>query len=178
MIKQQGITLIEYTIYIGIVAFVLLSSVTFAWVIIDDQTKQQSLVEVNDMGSFVSGKIGYAVRRAESIDELTTYDVNPGRLMINYQAEPQITFDTYQKEITLGDETFFITKLRRQEGANPAVDITSDLVNVTEFIITDLSTASIVTLQLTLGIERVNPSNDKTYEAVMSWTPSFSVREP
>lgn len=178
MIKQQGITLIEYTIYIGIVAFVLLSVISFAWVIINDQTKQQALVEVNDMGGFVSSEIGYAVRRAESIDAQTVYDVNPGRLVINYQAEPQIIFDTYQKEITLGDQTLFITKLRMQEGANPAVDITSDLVDVTEFIITDLSKTNIITLQMILEIERVNPSNDKIYEAARSWTPSFSVREP
>lgn len=175
--NQKGFTLIEFIIYIGIVTLVLIASLTFAWTLINDQIKQERLIEVNDNGSFVLEKISYYTKRAASLDAQTIYDINPGKLVLNYSSNPQVIIDTYQKEVTLGEISTTIIKLRIKIGAEPAIDIISDKINVTNFIITDLSNASAVTLKIDLSLEAVNPSKSKTYEAQNSWTTSFTLRK-
>ena len=176
-IKGRGFTLVEFLIYIGMVTFVLISSITFAWILINDQTKSESLAEVNDNGSFILNKISYYTKRVDTIDNQTIYDTNPGKLVLNYASNPQIIFDTYQKQVTLGDIAVNITKLRMKEGVNPAVDITSDRVDVTNFIITDFSKTGATTIKVDLTLETVNPSKSKAYEAQNSWTTSITIRK-
>ncbi|NQT50352.1 prepilin-type N-terminal cleavage/methylation domain-containing protein [Candidatus Kuenenbacteria bacterium] len=174
---RKGFTLIEIIIYLGIVTVLLTACLSFAWVIINDQIKQEQLTEVNDAGTFVLDKITYHSKRANAINAQTLYDLNPGKLILNYVSGPQITIDTYEKQITLGDTQTTITKLRLQHGSDPAVDITGDKINVTNFTISDLSNANAYTIQIEFAIETVNPTNSKTYEAQNSWTTSVTLRK-
>lgn len=173
---QKGFTLIELIIYLAIVAIVLTASVSFAWVLINDQIKQQAITEINDNAHFVMDKFVYHTKRSIEIDAQTIFDSNPGKLVLNYFTNPQITIDTYRKEITMGDATVLITKLRLQHGTDPAQDLTSDEINITNFTVTNLSNPNAKTVQVDLSMEKVNPSNHKIYEAQNSWTISLTPR--
>ncbi|MFA5076491.1 MAG: prepilin-type N-terminal cleavage/methylation domain-containing protein [Patescibacteria group bacterium] len=175
--NQRGFTLIEFVIYIGIVTFVLIASLTFAWTIINDQIKQGNLIEVNYHGGFIMQKVLYYSQRASTVDAQTVYNTNPGKLVLNYPTNPQIVIDTYQKQITLGGNPVTITKLRFQEGVSTAIDLTSDEVTVNNFSITNLSTANVTTFRVDLDLEAVNPSGSKTYEAQNAWTISATLRQ-
>jgi len=178
--QSAGLSLIEYVIYIGIVALVLVASITFAWVIINDQTKQTAIYEVNEDGNLVLDKVSNYLQRADNIDSTTIYSTNPGTLVLNFDTNPQITFDTYQKIVTLGDETVTTTKLRMQEGVAAAVDITSDKVDVTNFVIEDITNTPLggtTTVQIYLTLSSVNPSSSKAYDSENSWTITSTPRK-
>lgn len=175
--KHRGFILLEFLLYIGIATLVLITSVNFAWTLINDQIKQEQLSKVIDNGSFVLDKTSYYSKRADSLDGQTIYGVHPGKLILNYMSNPQTTIDTYQKEIIVGEAPVIITKLRLREGANPAIDITSDEVDVKNFVVTNMSTVSATVFRINLNLEAINPGASKVYEAQNSWTTSFTLRK-
>ncbi len=174
---QKGFTLIEIIIYLAIITTILIASLNFAWTIINDQTKQENLSEVNNAGRFILDKITYNTKRSNAIEAGSIYDANPGKLILSYIANPQMIIDTYDKQITLGGTDLTITKLRLTRGANLAVDLTGDKINVSNFVITDSSNASAVTINIELTLSAINPSETKSYEAQNSWTTSITVRK-
>lgn len=174
---RQGFTLIEYVIYIGIVAIVLTSALSFAWMMINDQIKLEKVINLNTGGSLVLQNVAHYVQRADSIDPLTLYGNPKGRLVLNYSTNPQVTFDIYQKQVTLGDSVETINKLRMTEGASPAVDLTSDNVTVNRFIVSDASKTGSTTLDIILDLGDVNPSRAYAYEADNIWTISVTLRK-
>lgn len=172
---MKGLTLIEMLIYIGIVSLVLVVSISYAWVVIRDQHKQQLEAEVNYVGNFVIEKIIYNAQRAQSFGA-NVYNAHPGKIVLNYASDPQITIDSYSKAITLGDKTVNITKLRLAELGVETNDLTSDRINVTNFIITNLSTAGAQAVKIDLTVSAVNPENLKQYEATKSWSVAATIR--
>ncbi len=173
--EQKGFTLIELILYVAILAIVVIAILTFAWTFINDQQKQQRLTEVDDSGAMILDQIIYQVKNANSVDGETVFDSNPGKLVINFPSQPQITFDTYEKNVTLGDVVTTIKILRMTEDASPAVHLTSEAVTVTNFVINDLSNSIATTLQIQLSLEAVNPAGAQAYEAQNSWTTSVTL---
>ena len=173
---MKGYTLIEFVIYIGIVIIVLLSSLSFAWTIIQDQTKIQLYSEVNYNGSFVLEKIEYYINRAKDFED-NIYNTNPGTIDLDFESTPNILIDSYSKEITLGNRTVNITKLRLTEGTNPAIDLTTDKMDVTNFTINDYSTTNAQNIGIELTISSINPDNVQMYAAEKSWTSSATIKQ-
>ena len=172
---MKGITLIELLIYIGIVSLVLVVSISYAWTVIRDQHKQQLEAEVNYVGNFILDNIIHSTQRAQSFDA-NIYATNPGKIILNNPTDPQTTIDTYSKSITLGSQNITITKLRLTELGGTANDMTSDRVNVNNFLITNLSTAGAQTIKIDLTVSAVNPENLKQYEATKSWSVTATIR--
>lgn len=172
---MKGLTLIELLIYIGITSIVLVVSISYAWTVIRDQHKQQLQAEVNYVGNFALDKIVDSTQRSQSFGA-NVYGENPGKIILNYAAKPQITIDTYTKSIILGDKTVNIKKLRFSELGGAANDISSDRVNITNFLITNLSAPGTQTIKIDLTVSAVNPENLKQYEAINSWSASATIR--
>ena len=176
MKKHQGFTLLEYVIYIGIVAMVLVAMVDFAWVLLNDQAKQEIAADINDLGVHALDQITYHAQRANSIDPSTVYNTNPGELILNYDSGPDYIFDTYQENIMVGDSQVTITKLRMEQVGGDQVDLTSERVDVTNFVITDLSGVNSTTINIDLTFESVNPEESKVYESENSWSTTITTR--
>lgn len=174
--KRPGFTLIEFIIYIGIVAAVLTASVTITWRLINDQIKLAAIDAVDYAGSFVLNDMAYQGKRAASVNAGTVFDIHPGTLIFDFPAQPDITYDTYQKQITVGDTMVNISKLRRQAGTDPPEDMTSDGVNVTNFLVTDLSGSGPETVKINLSIEAVNPGGSRAYSAENTWSTTVTIR--
>lgn len=175
--NQRGFTLMEFLIYIGITIVVLMSSVTFAWTIMNDRVKQDAVVEATDGCNFVIDKISYYTKRSASVSGSTVYGTNPGKLVLTMPDASSITFDTYTKSVMKGEVSVNIKKARLQVGAAAAVDLISDDLNVMNFVINDWSNTKAVTLKFLLTINTVNPSSDITYEGEKSCTISITKRK-
>lgn len=174
--NKKGFTLVELIVYIGIVSIVVVPLTTITWMLIGDQVKQERITEVNDIGTFALQRISQETKEASSINVGTVFDTNPGTLTLEFSDKDNITFDTYEKAIVVGSQNVVIRTLRITEGSNPSVDLTSDLLSVSQFYITDRSTSSATSIQIELGVEAVNPTNTKAYEAQNSWATSITLR--
>lgn len=160
---KKGFTLIEIIVYMALVAIITTAALTFTWTTLKDQAKQNTLSEVYYNYNFASSKIIYFAERANTFDVTSVYGSNPGKLVINYTSNPQVTFDTYEKSITLGDQNVTITKLRMQESGSDPIDLTSDIIDVENFQITSLSLPSSETFEINLELDHVNPSGVAQY---------------
>jgi type II secretory pathway pseudopilin PulG len=174
--KKHGFTLLEYLIYIGIVAMVLVAMLDFAWVLMNDQAKQEITADLNDLGVHSLDQMTYYGHRASSISPTTVYNTNPGTLIFSFSSGPDVIFDTYQDNIMVGDIPVTITKLRMEEAGGSQVDLTSDRVDVTDFVITDLSGVNSTTINIDLTFESVNPEESKVYESENSWSTTITRR--
>jgi len=131
--NRSGFTLIELIIYISITTFVLISIVTFMWGVMDGENRMNVSNELTENGKVVFDKVTEKMRNAEDVVVgSSTFDTNPGVLVLDVGSE-NLTFDTYDKDVTVGGVQLTITKIRMQEGSDPAVDLTSDKVDVTDF---------------------------------------------
>jgi len=175
--KKNGFTLLEILLYIGISAIMAMVCFSFFFRIIGNKTKQERIAEVEETGQFVLKKMTYYLRRANTVGAATVYNVSPGTLVLNYSVNPQVIFDTYQKQIVLAGSPIMITKMRMQVGAGPAVDITGDKLQVTNFLLKDFSNAEATTVEINLSLASVNPTGISTYAAQNSWTTSVTLRK-
>ncbi len=175
-INKKGFTLIELLIYIGISLIVITSLLSTAWIVIQDQIKQERFEEVYSTGTFILDKISYLEKRANTLAGSTVYDTNPGKITLTFTSNPSITIDTYQKDITIAGSTITITKLRWTEGSNPSIDLTSDRVNVSQFILKDLSSGSAKTTKIDMTLESVNPTGSTVYGAQYTWSSTITKR--
>lgn len=175
--RIRGFTLIELLLYIGLTAVILFTSLALAWRVIDGQTKQSALSEVEYAGGFALHTITYNAERATALTG-SIYAINPGKLILTYTSAPQIVIDTYDKQIVQNSATITIKKIRMQIGANPAVDLTSDRVTVTHFTVSQRSTSAAVSAQIDLSIQMLNPSNSQSFNASNSWRTTFTCQKP
>ena len=77
----------------------------------------------------------------------------------------QVTIDTYTKEVLLGNRTFTIRKLRFDDGSQ-VVDLTSDLVDVTQFVIRDRRQGTEPdTIKVEFTVQYFNPDQISLYDA-------------
>lgn len=173
---KKGFTLLELIIYIGISLIVLTSLLSFAWIVIQDQIKQERLEEIYSTGNFIIDKISYYEKRAANIGGGTIYIQDPGAIAFTYSSNPSITIDSYTKDVLVAGVPLTITKLRFTEGSNPALDLTSDRVNVSHFIITDLSSGATQATKINMTIESLNPSESPIYGASYSWDTTINKR--
>ncbi|MFH1142361.1 MAG: hypothetical protein ABIH67_02790 [Candidatus Uhrbacteria bacterium] len=174
--KQRGFTLLEYVIYIGIVTMVLISMIDFAWLLLNDQAKQEITADINDLGTHSLDQITYYTHRASSISSATVLNINPGKLVLSFSTGPDVIFETYPETIMIGNTPVMITKLRMEEVGVNQVDLTSERVNVTNFVITDLSGTEATTINIDITFESVNPEENKVYESENSWSTTITTR--
>lgn len=175
--KESGFTLIEFLIYIGLVAIILSATVLFAWVLINDQIKHSNITTIESTGEFILNAIEYHVQRADSLDALTVYGSNPGRLVLNYLSNPWINFETYQKQISQGGQIFPITKLRFHEDGSTQIDMTGDNVVVSNFVIHDRSVGGVIAIEVDLTLDMVNTSGSQVFDATNSWARTVTLRK-
>jgi len=174
--RHAGFTLIEFMIYISIVASVLLSATVFSRMLVENQVKQEALSEVGYNGSFAIERMMYVGQRADALAAQSVYGAHPGVLIFN-TPNGQTVIDTYQKNITHNGVALTIRKLRLQEGGAAAVDLTSDAVDVSRFYLSNFSSGATFSVKISLIIQAVNPGGSKAYEASQSWDTTVTVRK-
>ena len=86
-------------------------------------------------------------------------------------------FDTYTKNVVIGGKSVDIRKLRLTENDNP-VDLTSDHVNVKNFVLSSLAQGDgPESLEIYLTLSSVNPSQDPLYDYALDIRTNVTVRK-
>lgn len=74
--SNQGFTLIELILYIGIVSIVLASLVPFAWNMVQGSVKSSNQQELSSQARFISERIKYEIRNANDINNISAESIS------------------------------------------------------------------------------------------------------
>jgi type II secretory pathway pseudopilin PulG len=151
---QHGYTLVELLLYIALVGTLLTSVTYFFSLSVDSRVKNQSIAEVNDQGAAVMDRITQTIRNASSVTSpVPGTTASSLTLVVPTGALSPTVFN-------LNSTTLQIT-----EGANSAVALTSDEVQVTNLTFKNLTrTGTNANIQISFTLSRTNPSGRNTYD--------------
>jgi type II secretory pathway pseudopilin PulG len=153
--KQDGMTLIELSIYITLVAAVLVMATSFAWNIINSRTKAFAVQEVEQNGRYIIEKFSQTVRQA---NDLTTPAISASGT----------TLTLAMKGSTVSTVVLNVngTQLLYKEGSGPSIALNSSAVKVTSLNFTNISSANGKTkhVRLQFTLETINPSGRNEWE--------------
>ena len=168
---RQGFSLIEVLIYIAIMAFAVVAIASFSISIANSRNKNYVVGEVQANGRGAFNIITQRILAAEGVNVgLSTFDTDPGILslqMADAAKNPTIINLTADNGI-----------LQITEGASNAVSITSDEVQVTNLVFTNVTPAGRrENIRMEITIEYDNPSGDQEFEYSQSLQTSTSLRQ-
>ena len=166
--NEKGFTLVETIIYIAIVSVFFWTALGFFWQMKLTETVGSISREIKENTAQVVEQFRQTVRNGEDVNEgVSQFGVNPGLLSLVYSGGIRV-FDTYTKIITVGGESVSIKKLRLTHGGT-SYDLTSDQVDVDQFLLTNLTQVSGPdTVQLEFQLSFVNPGDDPNYDESLS----------
>lgn len=174
--NKKGITLLEVIVYTAISSIILVFILKFSWNIFGTQARVGATAELTQNGRMVLEKIGQDIREAEDFLPTSIFDSNPGVLSIDIPDGDDITFDTYTKEVLIGNQNMTIRKLRRTEAGN-SLDLTTDKVDVTNFLVKNRSRPpNAKNVKIELGFAYANPGNDMQRNKSIDLETSFTLR--
>lgn len=127
---QKGFTLLEFVLYIGLLAIIVTAAVMFTLQFVIAQSKAQVYAQAARNAEFAMERIRIEVEEADAVNAGTTvYVSNPGTLSL-------------ANAVSGNNPTVFTVtngQLTVQQGAGAAIALTEPGVNVTEFTITNLA---------------------------------------
>jgi len=148
-----GFTLIEFLIYVGIVATILVVMSGFFWNIIFGNIKETSYQEIQQNGRFALTKITQEIKKAIGINSPL----------------PGFSSNTLSLAMADASSTIFDLvdgRLRITQGSQGPFELTSDQVRVSNLLFTNLSypnTPGTIRMEMTIGY--LNPSGLIEYQA-------------
>lgn len=164
---QQGFTLIELILYIGIITLILSSVVTFAWNVIYGRVRSQVQVEVNQDMKLVANRIAYELRTATDINSISANSIS----LAHEDTSRNPT------EITLNGDTIEIGFGSGGECPTTSpCELVGNNVIANSLFFTDLSTANAKTVKFEFSLSYDNPDNLNQYEATADYESSVNLR--
>lgn len=176
--KTKAFTLIELIIYIAIIAIVFVSTVGILWNVIGGSVRVNSSTEIAYSARLVLDNITRSCRNANDIlIASSTFDSHPGVLVFG-NLEGDVTFDTATKNITVGGQSLTIRKLRMKTGAGSPIDLTSDKVDVTNFVVKNRTRGTEPkNVKVEVALAFVNPGQDPARNRTLSFETAVSIRK-
>jgi type II secretory pathway component PulJ len=179
-IKKNGFTLVELIAYIALTAIILVGAVNFTMNVIIGDREARGNQEVYANARVVMNQMASQIRNAEDvITGSSTFASHPGVLTLDFTGTgTDVVFDTYTKSVTIGGSSTTIRKLRVKEGSDAAVDLTNDNLDVTNFVVRNLTRESErKNINIELTIQRANPGADSDFAASISLETGVSLRQ-
>lgn len=121
---EQGFTFIELILYMAIISIVMSALIPFAWNVIEGGVKSSSQQEVFSQARFVSERIKYEIRNANSINSVSPTSIS---LAVSPPANNPTIID-----LSAGN-------IRIKLGGSPAVNLNSADTKITTLTFTDYS---------------------------------------
>lgn len=145
------------------------------------QLKSAAIREVQQNAQISLRRLETDVRGAASVTRsggASIFGVHPGKLtLVHSGSGNDVVFDTATSSVTFGGVSVEIRKLQVKVGSGTAQALTSDLVDVTKFVLTDLTRdLTPDTIRIDLTAQAVNPGNDPNREAEFSLSTTVSLR--
>lgn len=155
---QQGITLIELLLYVGIMGILLGALASFLALTLTSQVKNQSVSEVNQQGAFAMQYMTRVIRNADTITQPTAGGTSSVlTATVSTPAESPTVFS-----LNAG-------RLQVQEGASTAIPLTSDKVAMSGLTFKNLTPAggnTVIQVTFTLGRNSVSQLQEYSYQKV------------
>ncbi len=176
--KTKAFTLIELIVYIGILSIVLVSAIGFLWNIIGGSVRVSASAELTYSARLVLDNITYAGRGAHDVlTANSTLDSHPGVLVFE-NTGGDVTFDTATKDIIVGGQNVTIRKLRMKTGTGSPIDLTSDKVDVTDFVVKNRTRGTEPkNVKVEVALAFVNPGQDLARDQTLSFETAVSIRK-
>lgn len=153
--RNSGFTLIEFLIYIAILAVVVTLIIGFFLDIILGNIKETSYQEVQQNARFILTKISQEVKKATGINS-----PNPGESA----SALSLAMASPSSDPTLID--VIEGKLRLTKGISAPQELTTDLVEISNLRFTNLSYPDTPgTIRIEMTISHINPANRIEYQA-------------
>lgn len=146
----SGFTLIEVILYLGIVSIFMVGMTTFAWDVIYGREKATLQLEVEQSARMTMSRIAYETRRAKDFNLVSASEV-------------QLNSDTGTTTISLNVDSIQLD----------GVDLTSNQIRVTDFVLTDLSAPGSKQLGVELSVEAV--TTNQRYQTQLSLSQSVEL---
>lgn len=165
---QNGFTLIEALVYIALVSGILLAATSFAWNIVNTRTSAFSAQEVEQNGRFIMQKISQVMREANQINS------------------PAIGLSSNSVEVEMNDagtETIILSQndknIEYQYNSDPAVELNSDLVEISNLEFTNLSSTSGSTrnIGISFTLSHINPANRQEWSYIQDYSTTIELRD-
>lgn len=131
--RDGGFTLLEVLIYCLIVGVALTAAVSFSFEFVTSRAKGEAIQETERNAHLAMARLAAEVRQAQGINAgSSVFGSNPGTLSLvaANPADDPIVFSVNGGVLQV------------QQGAGPVLPLTSSKVQVSEFIVDDLSTAN------------------------------------
>lgn len=145
--KKPAFTLLELVLYIAIASSMVIALMGFSIRIFEQRQDMKVMREVVENSRFVMDFMVREIRDAEDIDS-ATYDTHPASITLDLDGASSLTIDTDTK--TAHGQTIRFIQVDGEQ-------ITSDLVDVIHFELTDLTQADEPNnVQIELQIQSLN----------------------
>lgn len=176
---KRAFTLLEIIVYVSVFSIVMVSAIGVSLNLVSRNVSVKNSQEVYGNARLAMSSITQIIRAALDINTgSSTFASHPGVLSLKYSASSQddVILNTYTKSVTVGGVATTIRTLRIKEGLGAYQDLTSDSIDVTNFVVRNLSrgTAKIVNVEMTF--RRVNISGDSEYDASVSLETAVGLR--
>lgn len=177
----KGFTLVELIIYIAMAALCLMMIIITGQNLISSNVKAQAQRELSVNMRPLINQLTQSIRNATNVvTGSSTFNAHPGAITLDYPGSgTDVIIDTYTKTITLSNgATMPIRKLRIKEGALAYQDLTSDQVDVSNFVLRNLTkTSERKNINMEITLKQLNPLNDPNYNTTISVETAVSLRQ-
>lgn len=178
---RRGFTLVEILLTVGIAAVVLVAGFDLLWQVLGAKTKSLAVREVQQNARIALRRLEFEARSADDLKTgpgVSDFGVHPGKLTFDLPGDgTDVVLDTVVKTVAVGSTSVNIRKLRLTHGLETPVELTSDRVDVTNVVFTNLThDATPETVNVDLTLEAVNPSGDANRRASFSLTTTITLR--
>lgn len=166
---QSGFSMVEMMLYIALISIAMVSIVSFSATVRSSRVKARSIEEVQQDARFSMHRMSVAFHNATGVNAATVFNEDAG------ETDGEIVLDTASGTVTFAIDSGAVTI---DEGSG-AEAITSDKVEVTEFLVEDRTPGggSLTTdIKITLQVEHVNPGNAKEFESSTRLETTVSLR--
>lgn len=155
--RDRGATVLEFVLYVAIVAIILLAVTQFSAEFVSTQAKATSVNEITHNARFAVARMTAEIRGATGVNVgSSTFGSSPGTLSLSMAAPA-------------ADPTIFTLtngRLTVQQGAGSALPLTSDRVEVLEFQVDNVSvTGRTRAVRLHLRLRHVNAGELVEFDA-------------
>ena len=167
---RSGFTLVEMLLYVTIFSVIFTVLLRLFGQVQYSGTRLQLSNELKENGAQVMQLIGCAVREGYSLPD-------QGQEKLFVDSANEIVFNVYSKQVSVGDLSVMTHKLSMKQGEDAPVDITSDHIDVTGFVVDHLDGLGPDAVQIELELSSVNLVDDPNFEDHLSTKATFSVRQ-
>lgn len=170
----------ELTIYIGLLASILVVLVSLAFIIIGNKTKQGQLLAIQFQGNHAIERMSEYIRKGRNLrrDEGTVFNNFSAVLQVETDVDKFVQFSLDKRSIQKGNSTYDYNTLVFTDEEGSSIDFLSDDFEVNRFSLEDLSTTNTEAVALGLELSTISNSAQALFNTSYEWETSVTVRAP